>query len=138
VQRGFSDDMPDGAAATYPPQLRESGSSMSTFQMVPRLVLKSTAISSTGWSGSRKHCQSELGSTDLALICGDFNIAPTDADLHDPVLWSGKILCSEAEREALESIRELGLYDLYRKKHPEGGHCSWWDYRTSGFRRNHG
>jgi len=138
VQRGFSDDMPDA-------QRRLIAATIEGIRVINVYIPNGSEVGSEKYSYKldwlarlRKHCQSELGSTDLALICGDFNIAPTDADLHDPVLWSGKILCSEAEREALESIRELGLYDLFRKQHPEGGHYSWWDYRAGGFRRNHG
>lgn len=72
------------------------------------------------------------------VLCGDFNIAPEDRDVHDPVLWAGKILCSEAERSALKSIRDWGFEDIFRKHHDEKGFFSWWDYRGGGFRRNHG
>ncbi len=87
----------------------------------------------------RQFCESECKVTGEAVICGDFNIAPTDLDVHDPSLWEGRILCSPAEREALEVIREWGWIDLFRQHHAgEGGHYSWWDYRAAGFRRNHG
>ena len=38
---------------------------------------------------------------DNLVLLGDFNIAPTDADVHDPEEWRDKILCSRAERDAL-------------------------------------
>ena len=85
-----------------------------------------------------RFCQREGDGTGRAFICGDFNIAPADIDVHDPELWAGRILCSEAERDALEAIRNWGWIDLFRRHHPEGGHFSWWDYRAGGFRRNHG
>jgi exodeoxyribonuclease-3 len=72
------------------------------------------------------------------LLCGDFNVAPEDRDVHDPVLWAGKILCSDAERAALQHVREFGLIDVFRKSHEEAGHFSWWDYRAGAFRRNAG
>lgn len=75
---------------------------------------------------------------DPLVICGDFNIAPEDRDIHDPILWFGKILCSPAEREALSKIAAWGLVDLFRQHHQEPGLFSWWDYRGGGFRRNHG
>ena len=34
------------------------------------------------------------------VVLGDFNIAPADADVHNPKTWQGKILCSEPERDA--------------------------------------
>ncbi len=71
-------------------------------------------------------------------LCGDFNIAPDDRDVHDPAMWEGKVLCSEAERAALRKIGDWGLVDLFRKHHEDSGHFSWWDYRAGAFRRNHG
>lgn len=72
------------------------------------------------------------------VLCGDFNIAPEDRDVHDPALWDGKILCSEQEREALGRISDWGFIDVVRKHRTESGLFSWWDYRGGGFRRNHG
>jgi len=72
------------------------------------------------------------------VLCGDFNIAPEDRDVHDPALWEGKILCSDAERAALENILQWGLVDVFRKHHKGGGHYSWWDYRAGAFRQNNG
>ena len=74
---------------------------------------------------------------DLALL-GDYNIAPEDRDVHDPVEWAGQIHCSERERAALTGIAELGLTDAFRLfEQPEKSY-SWWDYRMMGFRRNRG
>ncbi|MCG3162600.1 MAG: Exodeoxyribonuclease III [Acidobacteria bacterium] len=72
------------------------------------------------------------------VLCGDFNVAPEDRDVHDPDLWAGKILCSEPERAALQNVREWGLIDVFRKHHEESGLFSWWDYRAGAFPRNHG
>jgi exodeoxyribonuclease-3 len=71
-------------------------------------------------------------------LCGDFNVAPEDLDVHDPGLWAGKVLCSQPERDALQRVREWGLSDLFRRQHEEGGHYSWWDYRAGAFPRNNG
>ncbi|HWP44602.1 MAG TPA: exodeoxyribonuclease III, partial [Blastocatellia bacterium] len=32
------------------------------------------------------------------LLCGDFNVAPEESDVHDPELWRGQVLFSEPER----------------------------------------
>ena len=37
-----------------------------------------------------------------------------DQDVHDPVSWAGKILCSEPEREALHKLLTLGFQDTFR------------------------
>lgn len=73
----------------------------------------------------------------LALL-GDFNIAPDDRDVHDPVAWKDQILCSDAERDAFRRLLNLGLSDAFRQfEQPEKSY-SWWDYRELGFRRNKG
>ena len=73
------------------------------------------------------------------VVLGDFNIAPDDRDVHDPLLWNeDSILTSTAERAALKRILDLGLHDSFRLLHEEGGVFSWWDYRQAGFRRNLG
>jgi exodeoxyribonuclease-3 len=72
------------------------------------------------------------------LLCGDFNVAPEERDVHDPSAWAGKILFSHREREALAEIKDWGFEDAFRL-HTEGdGHFSWWDYRAGSFRRNAG
>lgn len=73
----------------------------------------------------------------LALV-GDFNIAPEDRDVHDPVAWQGQILCSDSERAAFRAFLDLGLTDAFRLfEQPEKSY-SWWDYRMMAFRRNIG
>ena len=71
-------------------------------------------------------------------ICGDFNIAPEDKDIHDPAAYKGRIMASELERQALSAIKELGFADAFRKFNQETGNYTWWDYRTGAFRRNTG
>ncbi len=72
------------------------------------------------------------------LLCGDYNIAPEDRDVHDPKAWEGQVLCSDAERLALKQIYALGFTDLYRKFDEEAGKFTWWDYRNLGFPKNKG
>ena len=71
-------------------------------------------------------------------VVGDFNIAPTDCDVHDPKAWEGCVLVSVPERQAFTQLLELGLKDSFREALPEKQMFSWWDYRAAGFRRNRG
>ncbi|PYS92141.1 MAG: exodeoxyribonuclease III [Acidobacteria bacterium] len=75
---------------------------------------------------------------DDVLLCGDFNVAPEDRDVHDPQLWRGRILFSEPEKRALAEVKAWGFVDAFREHVAAGGHYSWWDYRAAGFRRNAG
>ena len=71
-------------------------------------------------------------------VLGDYNIAPEDRDVHDPKLWTGKVLFSEPEKTAFKDMVALGLQDSFRLfEQPEKSY-SWWDYRMNGFKRNLG
>jgi len=72
------------------------------------------------------------------IVLGDFNIAPEDRDVHDPLAWHEQVLCSTPERLALARLHALGLHDSFRLFEEDGGRYSWWDYRQGAFRRNLG
>jgi len=92
-----------------------------------------------GWLESlRAWLAAELAAHDRLVVMGDFNIAPEDRDVHDPEEWRGKVLCSDRERAALGSLLQLGLQDSFRLFEQPEKMYSWWDYRSGGFRRNHG
>ena len=71
-------------------------------------------------------------------VCGDFNIAPEDKDIYTTKARDKHIMSSPVEREALQSVLQLGFQDVFRKFTPDAGHYSWWDYRAAGFVRNRG
>jgi exodeoxyribonuclease-3 len=71
-------------------------------------------------------------------VLGDYNVAPTDADVHNPEKWVGQVLVSQPERDALAALLDLGLADSFRLFEQEPKMFSWWDYRQMGFRRNAG
>jgi exodeoxyribonuclease III len=75
---------------------------------------------------------------DKVLLCGDFNVAPADIDVHDPKEWEGEVLCSEAERAAMLAVQGWGFIDTFRQLYPDTQTFSWWDYRQAAFRRNMG
>lgn len=84
------------------------------------------------------HIKEELKQHKKVVVLGDFNIAPDDRDVYDPLRWKDKILCSKEERSALEEMLSLGLSDTFRQFDQNEGLFSWWDYRGGGFQRNHG
>lgn len=86
----------------------------------------------------RKFLEGELEVYERLLVLGDFNIAPEDQDVYDPVKWGDDILCSPLEREALRAVLDLGLTDVFRQFEQPENAFSWWDYRAAGFRRNAG
>ncbi|MEX8493872.1 exodeoxyribonuclease III [Sphaerotilus sp.] len=73
----------------------------------------------------------------LALL-GDYNIAPEDRDVHDPVAWAGQIHCTPQERGHFQALQALGLQDAFRLFEQAPRSWSWWDYRNLAFRKNQG
>jgi exodeoxyribonuclease-3 len=92
-----------------------------------------------GWlTALRGLLAAELTRHPQLLVVGDFNIAPEDRDVYDPVAWAGQVLCTPAERAALAAISELGLRDTFRLFDQAPASYSWWDYRAGMWRRNKG
>ncbi|MCX2953770.1 exodeoxyribonuclease III [Lentzea sp. NEAU-D7] len=79
----------------------------------------------------------EAGPSD-ALVCGDINIAPTDADVFDPEAYIGSTHVTEPERAALQAIKALGFHDVVRDRWPTERIFSYWDYRAGMFHRDLG
>ena len=76
---------------------------------------------------------------DPLVVTGDFNIAPTDADVYDPRKFAGATHVSEPERERLQVLLDWGLVDLFRLRHPDRARVySWWDYRAGDFHEGRG
>jgi exodeoxyribonuclease-3 len=73
----------------------------------------------------------------LAVV-GDMNIAPEDRDVHDPELWRGQVLCTDAERAAFRDWLALGFKDAFRLFEQPEKTFSWWDYRQLAFPKNRG
>ncbi|HEY9868944.1 MAG TPA: exodeoxyribonuclease III [Candidatus Obscuribacterales bacterium] len=86
----------------------------------------------------KHHLRSRHKPGELLIVCGDFNVAPEERDVYDPVALANQILFSPDERAALESVKEWGLVDTFRQHNQEAGQYSWWDYRMAAFRRNMG
>ncbi|MAI78721.1 MAG: exodeoxyribonuclease III [Deltaproteobacteria bacterium] len=72
------------------------------------------------------------------IICGDFNICPSDLDTWDAQSHIGGIFHTAAERQRMESVVEWGFSDLFRELHPDETAFTWWDYRGGAFHRKHG
>lgn len=77
------------------------------------------------------------GPTD-AVVCGDMNIAPADADVFDPQAYIGQTHVTEPERTALAQLLALGLHDVVRDRWPTDQVFSYWDYRAGMFHQNLG
>jgi exodeoxyribonuclease-3 len=80
----------------------------------------------------------ELTRHPALVLMGDFNIAPEDRDVYDPVAWAGQIHCTPQERAHFAALVGLGLVDAFRLFEQPPKSWSWWDYRNLAFRKNQG
>ncbi len=86
----------------------------------------------------RAFVQAELVHHPQLVLMGDFNIAPEDRDVYDPVAWAGQIHCTPQERAHFQGLIGLGLVDAFRLFEQPPKSWSWWDYRNLAFRKNQG
>ncbi len=75
---------------------------------------------------------------ELICLMGDFNVAPSNLDIHDPKKFEGGIMTSKIERNALKNVLKKRLIDSFRIFEQNTGHWSWWDYRNNSFELNKG
>lgn len=72
------------------------------------------------------------------VLSGDFNVAPTDADVWDPLAFVGSTHVTPAERAALAGLRALGLVDVVPRPGKGPHPFTYWDYRAGMFHKDFG
>jgi exodeoxyribonuclease-3 len=75
---------------------------------------------------------------EATVVCGDINIAPTDADVFDPDAYVGQTHVTPRERAALAELQGLGLRDVVRDHWPDERVFTYWDYRAGMFHQDLG
>ncbi len=86
----------------------------------------------------REWVRSELAQHPQLVLMGDYNVAPEDRDVYDPIGWAGQIHCTPQERAQFQGMLGLGLVDAFRLFEQPPKAWSWWDYRNLAFRKNQG
>jgi exodeoxyribonuclease III len=91
------------------------------------------------WLGRlRDQLAAEHSPTDAVVVAGDYNIAPTDADVWNRAAFEGSTHVSDPEREALSAIESWGMVDTFRQRQPEDRLYTYWDYRAGRFHKHEG
>jgi exodeoxyribonuclease III len=76
--------------------------------------------------------------TDRLAVMGDFNVAPTDADVWDPAVFTESTHVTPPERAALAALLEVGLVDVVPRPLKYDHPFTYWDYRAGNFHKNLG
>jgi exodeoxyribonuclease III len=106
----------------YVPNGREPGSDHYAYKLAWLAALKAMVAARPG----------------PTIVCGDMNIAPTDADVFDPAAYVGQTHVTAPERDALASLQSLGLRDVVRARWPKERVFTYWDYRAGMFHQDCG
>lgn len=116
-----------------------------TFTLINAYVPNGQAVGSEKFSykldwlaRARQYLDRNFKASQNIVFVGDFNIAPDDRDVYDPISWKEHIHCSTPEREALSLVCGFGLVDVFRIHEQKHGIFSWWDYREMSFVANKG
>jgi exodeoxyribonuclease-3 len=131
---GFEDEMSRVIAATYG-DVRVIGAYFPNGQAPDsdKFVYKMRWLDAL-----RDWVKDEMARHPQLVLMGDYNITFDALDMWDPIALAGTIHCTDAEREKLQALIDLGLTDSFRLfEQPEKSY-SWWDYREFAFRRNRG
>lgn len=70
-------------------------------------------------------------------VCGDFNVAPTNEDVWDPMAFVGSTHVSDEERAAVAKLVDLGFVDVQPRAF-KGKPFTYWDYRGGNFHKGMG
>jgi exodeoxyribonuclease-3 len=83
------------------------------------------------------HAETLLGYEEALVLGGDYNIAPTDADVYDPEAWADDALCRPEGRARFRRLLHLGFSDAFRALHSEIAY-TFWDYQQGRWQRDEG
>ncbi|MGD9536280.1 MAG: exodeoxyribonuclease III [Alphaproteobacteria bacterium] len=87
----------------------------------------------------KRHAKKLLDAEEIAVLGGDYNVIPADADVYDPEAWRDDALFRPESRAGLRSVTNLGFVDAFRALHPNARHAyTFWDYQAGAWQRDHG
>jgi exodeoxyribonuclease-3 len=112
--------------SVYVPNGREPDHSHFAYKLQWLAALRGTVATELGTAPDRPFA-----------VIGDFNVAPTDADVWDIAQFEGSTHVTPAERSSLAAVRDAGLTDLPPRS-LKGEPYTFWDYRNGAFHRGWG
>lgn len=86
----------------------------------------------------KAHAESLLARNLPVVLCGDYNVMPTELDAYKPERWVKDALFLPEVRSAFHSLVAQGWTDALRKLHPDEVIYTFWDYFRDAYGRNAG
>ena len=84
------------------------------------------------------HAKKLLALEEPFVLAGDYNVIPTEGDVHDPAAWAGDALFQPESRSAFRALIHLGLTDAIMACDDSPGQYTFWDYQAGAWQKNNG
>ena len=84
------------------------------------------------------HAKELLASKQPVVLCGDYNVMPTEKDVYKPERWVKDALFRPETRAAFKTLVDQGWTDAIRKLYPDETIYTFWDYFRNAYERNAG
>lgn len=84
------------------------------------------------------HAEVLLASGAPIVLAGDFNVMPTDLDVHKPERWLDDALFRPEARATFHALLAQGWTDAIRAQHPDERIYTFWDYFRNSWGRDAG
>ena len=85
-----------------------------------------------------QHAKGLLKSGHPAVLAGDYNVVPTDADIYSVASWKNDALLQPESRDAYRRLLKQGWTDALRRHSPDKAIYTFWDYFRQHFARDAG
>jgi exodeoxyribonuclease-3 len=86
----------------------------------------------------KRHAATFIKQEIPVVLAGDYNVAPTEADIYPTKSWDKDALIQPKSRAAFRSLVEQGWRDAIRERHPSEPMYTFWDYMRNRFPRDAG
>lgn len=91
------------------------------------------------WMERLRARMAEIAAAEIpAIVTGDFNVIPTDADVWSPPAMAADALMQPQSRDAYFRLLHDGWCDAIATHNPRGGVWTYWDYQAGAWQRDHG
>ena len=91
------------------------------------------------WMKRLRARMAELKALEIpAIVTGDFNVIPTDADIWNPKAMAEDALMQPESRDAYLRLLHDGWTDAIATHNPNGGVWTYWDYQAGAWQKDQG
>ncbi|GGI25510.1 exodeoxyribonuclease III [Pedobacter mendelii] len=84
------------------------------------------------------HAEKLLAYNLPVVLCGDYNVIPTELDVYKPERWVDDALFRPEVRTAFHNLIDQGWTDAIRKLYPDERIYTFWDYFRNAYGRDAG